>query len=78
MEFSVEKHLHSKGKVQKSGAWISRALSDNNKGQGSQYPRFSSSSPLNSWTQATISLLNCYWRQKIVPVHQYETAQGMA
>ncbi|KOC61431.1 hypothetical protein WH47_03455 [Habropoda laboriosa] len=30
---AIEKHLHSMGKVQKCGAWVPHALSDNNKNQ---------------------------------------------
>ncbi|KOC58661.1 Histone-lysine N-methyltransferase SETMAR [Habropoda laboriosa] len=30
---AIEKHLHSLGKVQKCGAWVPHALSDNNKNQ---------------------------------------------
>ncbi|KOC70877.1 hypothetical protein WH47_02143 [Habropoda laboriosa] len=30
---AIEKHLHSMGKVQKCGAWVPHALSDNSKNQ---------------------------------------------
>ena len=30
---AIEKHLHSMGKIQKCGAWVPHALSDNNKNQ---------------------------------------------
>ncbi|KOC64196.1 Histone-lysine N-methyltransferase SETMAR [Habropoda laboriosa] len=30
---AIEKHLHSMGKVQKCGAWVPHALTDNNKNQ---------------------------------------------
>lgn len=40
--------------------------------------QFPCPSLVNSWSQAVIPLLNFYWQQKIVPMHQSEAAQRMA